>query len=104
MTDSYQPLGAMTPDADQPHEDAHVWSFRGAEGARAEIALLAADLARVRLLPQGAAPASWAVERTDWPRLEVQSRTRDSGVTLTTAAMSVEIATDPFRVEFRWPD
>jgi alpha-glucosidase len=105
MTDSYQPLGALTPDTDQSREDTHVWSFHGANGAQAEIAILAADLARVRLLPEGLAPAaSWAVEGTNWPKLDIQTRTRDGGMTLTTAAMSVEIATDPFRVSFRWLD
>ena len=101
MTNSYQSLGAMTLDAEQSNQSQHSWTFRGADGARAEVAILAADLARVRLLPQDVAPAtSWAVERTDWPNVNVKAETRDGGLTLTTAAMTVEIATDPFRITF----
>ena len=105
MTNSYQSLGAMTLDAEQSNQSQHSWTFRGADGARAEVAILAADLARVRLLPQDVASAtSWAVERTDWPNVNVKAETHDGGLTLTTAAMTVEIATDPFRINFRWPD
>src|SRR5690348_11833431 len=105
MAVSYQPLGAMTPDADQSNQDQHVWTFRGADGAQVEVAILTADLARVRLLPKDVAPAvSWAVERTDWPSVNVLAEQRDGVMTLTAAAMGVEIATDPFRVRFRWPD
>src|SRR5262245_18973131 len=105
MTNSYQSLGAMTLDAEQSNQSQHTWSFRGADGTQAEVAVLAADLARVRLVPQGVAPAaSWAVERTDWPNVSVKVETRDGGLTLTTAAMSVEITSDPFRIQFRWPD
>ena len=104
MTNSYQSLGAMTLDAEQSNQQ-HSWMFRGADGTRAEVTVLAADLARVQLLPQGVAPAaSWAVERTDWPAVNVKVKTRDGGPTMTTAAMTVEITTDPFRIAFRWPD
>src|SRR3954453_7229933 len=105
MGNSYQPLSAMLPDQDQPHVAANAWSFRGVDGVRVEFGILAAALARVRLLPHGVAPAtSWAVERADWPKLDIQPQTQESGMTLTTAAMSVEIASDPFRIQFRWPD
>jgi alpha-glucosidase len=105
MSDGYQPLGRMTPDADRSNLGQRIWSFRGADGARAEVTILAADLARARLLPQDGAPAaSWAVARADWPNVNVKAETHAGGLTLTTAAMAVEIATDPFRVRFRWLD
>jgi alpha-glucosidase len=102
MEDRYQPLGAMTPVADQ---SGAAWSFTGADDARVELTVLAADLARVRLLPKGAAPAaSWAVDRVDWPAVDTKAQSQDGKLVVTTAAMSVEIAADPFRVRFRWPD
>jgi alpha-glucosidase len=105
MTNSYQSLGAMALDAEQSNQSQHSWTFRGADGTRAEVAVLAADLARVRLVPQGVAPAaSWAIEQSDWPTVNVKAETRDGGLTLTTAAMSVEIMSDPLRIQFRWPD
>src|SRR5215467_13920675 len=103
MTTSYQPLGKMTPGTVQSNEGQHRWTFRGADGARAEVTILAADLARVQLFPKDVAPAaSWAVDRTDWPNVNVKEVTHDGGLTLTTAAMTVAIATDPFRIQFRW--
>jgi alpha-glucosidase len=105
MSDTYQPLGVMTPDADRSSDSSGVWSFGGADGGRVEVATLAADLARVRYLPKGGAPAaSWAVERTDWPKVDTRVERRDGAMTLATAAMSIEIATNPFRIGFRWPD
>jgi hypothetical protein len=92
----------MTPVADQ---SGAAWSFTGADDARVELTVLAADLARVRLLPKGAAPAaSWAVDRVDWPAVDTKAQSQDGKLVVTTAAMSVEIAADPFRVRFRWPD
>src|SRR5260221_11652176 len=52
----YRPIGAtlaQRADPDSPRD----WRFAAGDGTRAEVALLAADLARVRLLPPGCVPA-----------------------------------------------
>lgn len=101
----YRPLGAVSPEAGAG-ADAAAWRFAAMDGTRVEVALLAEDLARVRLLPAGCEPArSWAVARDTWPPVSVRSDTGENGVLrLTTDAMRVEIAPDPFRVAFSWPD
>jgi alpha-glucosidase len=107
MGNRYAPIGRVTREMDgETGEDAHArWRFVAADGAWAEVALLGADLARVRLVPAGAEPQrSWAVARTEWPAVEAEVETQDRRLAITTAAMRVEIATDPFRVAFGWPD
>ncbi len=103
--DAYQPIGAVTREA-RESDDATNWRFMAADGARAEVTLLAADLARVRLLPPGVKAArSWAVVREEWPEVAVSASEDATGViTLTTEAMHVTITTQPFRVAFQWPD
>ena len=83
------------------------WRFAAADGAGVEVVLLAADLARVRVLPPGVRPAplSWAVVTDDWPAVHVQSETGENGtLTLSTSAMRLEIAPDPYRLTCSWPD
>ena len=106
----YQPLGAVSLEAGAapaPESGgAAVWRFVDGEGARVEVALLAEDLARVRLLPAGCEPArSWALARDEWPATKVRSDAGESGMLrLTTDAMRVELTPNPFRVTFSWPD
>lgn len=81
------------------------WRFVDAAGLQAEVAILAADLVRVRLVPAGREPAhSWIVARTEWPPIPVRVGDRTDGLTLDTGAVTVEIATAPFRVTCRWAD
>lgn len=105
----YHPIGMVRPRGEQPvrHEGALVWTFASEDGALVEVALLAEDLARVRLLPPGVAPAaSWAVARTSWPdvRVREEQMERDAGCVLKTSAMHLQIHTDPLRLTFSWPD
>jgi alpha-glucosidase len=98
----FRPLGAV-------HLEARTdttWRFAAADGASVEVVLLAADLARARVLPPGVLPApSWAIVKEDWPTVHVHSETGENGtLTLTTAAMRLEIALDPFRLTCSWPD
>ena len=85
-----------------------VWRYALAEGARAEVALLAADLVRVRLLPAGVSPtSSWGVVRADEEWLAVafqQTSGEDGTLRLTTDAMRLDIAPDPLRLRWSWPD
>ncbi len=121
---SYIPIGAVTraevsaQSTPASATGARSWRFAEAEGgARAEVALLADGIARVRLIPSGVTPAhSWAVihNDADWPAFTINEaplmvgdavgESEAAGLALTTAAMRVEIATDPLRVTFRWPD
>ena len=98
----YRAIGAVHLEA---RTDA-TWRFAAADGASVEIALLAADLARVRVLPPDvrAAP-SWAVVTDDWASVDVHSETGENGtLTLSTSAMRLEIVPDPFRLTCSWPD
>jgi alpha-glucosidase len=100
-TGTYRPVGTMVPEA----AAGPVWTFRAADGTHAEVAVLAADLARVRLLPPGVRPAhSWSVARHDWPELPVERDERPNGLGLTTGAMTIDVGLSPFRVAFQWPD
>ena len=98
----YRAIGAVHLEA---RTDA-TWRFAAADGASVEIVLLAADLARVRVLPPGvrAAP-SWAVVTDDWATVDVHSETGENGtLTLSTSAMRLEVVPDPFRLTCSWPD
>ncbi len=101
---SYRPVGNVrTPESDPP--PAHTWLFAADDGTRVELAVLAPDLVRVRLVPPDREPAhSWFVARADWPPPTIAVRERPDGLTLDTGALMVRIATHPFRVAFQWPD
>ena len=103
--ETFTPVGSVrrAPGGDDPQE----WRFVAGDGAQARVALLADDLARVRLVPAGKEPArSWAVARDDveWPIVKALVATEPGSLSLTTPTMRVEIATAPFRVTFRWAD
>jgi alpha-glucosidase len=105
----YHPIGTVRPHGEQPErrDGALVRSFASEDGARVEVALLAADLARVRLLPPDVMPAaSWAVARDAWPDVQVHAEKmeRDAGWVLKTEAMHLQIHADPLRLTFSWPD
>lgn len=104
----YQALGTMTAHGATVGADgAREWRFSAADGVEARVALLASDIARVRLLPPGSAPAaSWAVARETWPTLDLAESSSDTPATLrlATDALSIEITTQPFRLSCRWPD
>jgi len=103
----YRPIGATVAqraDPDSPRD----WRFAAGDGTRAEVALLAADLARVRLLPPGCVPApSWAVVRAEaeWSPVAVRVHEGENGtLTLTTDAIRIAIAPAPLRLSCSWPD
>src|SRR5579859_6520274 len=85
-----------------------VWRYALAEGARAEVALLAADLVRVRLLPAGVSPtSSWGVVRADEEWLAVASKHasgEDGAAPLLGEGMPLDIAHDPLRMRWGWLD
>lgn len=101
----FQPVGAMRA-AGESVAPVRAWRFTAPDGTRAEVALLAADLACVQLLPLGIAPApSWAVVAQAWPVVDVRvTRDADGGLLLTTAAMRVAVRTAPWRIACSWPD
>jgi alpha-glucosidase len=104
---AYRPLGTATPEERDASgaTSANTWRFAAADGARAEVAVLAADLVRVRLLPPGHEPAhSWLVDRADWPAVRVEADERGDGLTLATGALTVQVGTRPWRIAFAWPD
>ena len=103
--DGFHSLGAVrrAPGGDDPQE----WRFVAEDGSQVRVALLADDLARVRLAPVGVESArSWAVVRDEpeWPIVKALVATEPGALSLTTPAMRVEIGTAPFRVAFHWPD
>jgi alpha-glucosidase len=104
----YRPIGKVSA-AGEPSiagDGSRVWRFVGDGDAGVEVALLAQDLARVRLEPPGigAAP-SWAVVERVWPTPEVHVDAGERGMlTLTTDAMRLELAIEPFRLTWSWPD
>ncbi|HEY7976084.1 MAG TPA: TIM-barrel domain-containing protein, partial [Ktedonobacterales bacterium] len=108
----FQSVGKMSlRDTSASDGAAREWRFVADDGAgdgtEVRVALLAADIVRVRLLPRGATPAaSWAVARTDWPTIAAEEQASGaSGVLrLTTSAFAVEVATEPLRLAFRWHD
>jgi alpha-glucosidase len=107
----YRPIGAMmreggTFTATGTSGGAPAWRYADSHGNRVEVALLAPDLARVRLMPAGAEAApSWAVARTEWPIFDVRTDVGENGVLrLTTDAMRLELAPEPFRLACSWPD
>nr|MBF6591488.1 DUF4968 domain-containing protein [Ktedonobacterales bacterium] len=106
----YLPIGAVTPASDGAADGAadggRIWRFAATDGARVEVTLLAADLARVRLVPPGIASArSWAVVERAWPDVRVRLDAGAGGlVQLTTDAMRLDIAPAPCRLTFSWPD
>jgi alpha-glucosidase len=105
----YHPIGTVRARGDQPErrDGALIWTFASEDGALVEVALLAEDLARVRLLPPDVTPArSWAVVRTSWPEVQVHTEKmeRDAGCALKTGSMHLQIHTDPLRLTFSWPD
>ncbi|GAC1449737.1 MAG: glycoside hydrolase family 31 protein [Ktedonobacterales bacterium] len=101
---SYRALGDVQPEV-VAEGTRTSWRFSAADGTRAEVAVLAADLVRVRLLPPGHEPArSWYVARTDWPAIPVRATQRPDGLTLDTGAVRVRLATQPMRVGFAWDD
>jgi hypothetical protein len=104
----YQPIGRVEPTGEPTIADdgARAWAFAAPDGTRAEVGVLAEDVARVRLLPAGVTPAhSWATVERIWPAVAVRTDEGEGGKrTLTTDAMRVEIATEPFRVSWSWPD
>lgn len=66
------------------------------------VAVLTPELIRVRLAPTGTfeADVSWAVVKTDWPRLHPQVLDRPHHVTINTSGVSVQISKDPIRLTF----
>jgi len=105
MSGGYVPIGAVSAVGEGREGGARIWRFAAADGARAEVALLSADLARVRLVPAGQEPArSWAVERDDWQAVDVRVERDGPALVLTTASMGMYVTLDPLRVGFRWPD
>src|SRR5487761_700001 len=103
----YMPVGVVTPLGAHASDDgAREWRFTAEDGAEAHIALLADDIVRVRLIPPGEAPAeSWAVAREKWPPVAVHTASEGPDtLRLTTSALTVEIATNPLRIAFRWPN
>lgn len=103
----YQPIGAVESEPRADGALAGAWRFRAEDGARVELDVLASDLVRVRLLPAGCVPAhSWSVVRSEWPPVPVpvEMHQRAGGLMLTTGALTVDVATHPFRVAFHWPD
>jgi hypothetical protein len=102
----YQPIGSAMSEAAAADGDAREWRFVAADGSRVTIAVLAADLARVQLLPPGLSPAhSWAVADDAWPAGAARAAVGENGLlTLTTDAMCLELGDNPFRLTCRWPD
>ncbi len=103
----YAAVGRMTPRGVMRGDDgAREWRFVAEDGAEARIALLADDIARVRLLQPGAAPAaSWAVVDTQRPAVAVDEINEAPGfLRLATDALAVEVGADPLRLACFWPD
>lgn len=78
-----------------------------ASGATLEISVLADDLVRVHLTPPtspGQKPpapaASWAVIKTEWPRVGAEIADAPEALTITTPAVQVRIAKKPVRIAF----
>ncbi len=104
----FQPMGKVEGKGARVGDgDAREWRFVAEDGAEAHVALLAADIVRVRLTPKDVAPAeSWAVARTEWPSVDAEEHASVASgiVRLTTSELAVEVATDPLRLAFRWHD
>ncbi|MDE3228944.1 MAG: DUF5110 domain-containing protein [Chloroflexota bacterium] len=104
----YHALGAMeSRGASVGADGAREWRFAAADGAEARVALLASDIARVRLLPAGVSPtASWAVARETWPALAIaeSADAAPDSLRLATDALTVEISARPWRLTCRWPN
>ena len=103
----FTPVGQMTARGAAASEGgAREWRFVAEDGAEARIALLAGDIARVRLLPPGGEPAaSWAVARGEWPAVSADEVSEAPGfLRLATEGLAIEVATTPLRLAFRWPD
>ncbi len=71
--------------------------------ALVEVRVLAADLIRVRMTPGRVwgPDESWAVIKTDWPRVALDISETPEFVRLTTSELVVEIARSPCRLTFR---
>jgi len=103
----FESLGTTTLAQDENGQsDYQRWTYTAADGASVQIAVLASDLVRVRYVPAGRSAArSWSVVRDSWPALAVRTDQGENGtLRVTTDAMRVEIAPDPFRLAFSWPD
>ncbi|MEO7003208.1 MAG: TIM-barrel domain-containing protein, partial [Ktedonobacterales bacterium] len=94
-----------------------IWRFGAAhDQPLVEVALLTQEIARVRLVPDAGqalragatgheVARSWAVLRRAWEPLHVALAPQERGKSiLATDVMQIEVATEPFRLTFRWPD
>jgi alpha-glucosidase len=75
-----------------------------ADGGSVTVTFLAPDLVRVRTLFPGQPTAldhSWAIAKTDWPRVDWNLTEAADAVTLDNAELRVVVHRDPLRVEFR---
>ncbi len=101
----------MTPEAYRTLGDITSYHFEqqrldlrcGAAAVR--IDLLAPDLLRVRLAPDGQFDHgfSYAVERTEWPPVEVTFQAGDGALELCSAALTCRVQTSPCRLSFYDP-
>ena len=76
----YIPIGPVTRELPSVASPAD-FRFTAQDGTRADVSVLADDLARVRLLPPGVEPVlSFAIVAREWPEIEiaVSSRGLDS--------------------------
>lgn len=75
-----------------------------ADGGSVTVTFLAPDLVRVRTLFPGQPAAldhSWAIAKTDWPRVDWSLTETADAITLASTELRVVIHRDPLRVEFR---
>lgn len=96
----FQPLGAAT----QLTRTADGIDLRCADGSTLAVRFLAPDLVRVRaqFAGQPASPDhSWAIAKTDWPRVAWTLSESADTVTLASAEVQVVIRRSPLLVEFR---
>lgn len=94
---TYQFLGGVT-----SHSFRHPSLTVACGPARLAIDVLAPDLVRVRLAPDGRLgdAFSYAVERTDWPPCEVLFEDMADALTLRTAAITCRVQKAPCRLSF----
>lgn len=73
------------------------------QNAQVQIAVLAADVIRVRMTPGRtfSADRSWAVVKTDWPAVPLEVTDTRTVVQLSTPELVVEVNKSPCRITFR---
>ncbi len=83
------------------------FTFTGT-ASRARLTILAPDLARVDLLPEGhdEPPRSWAVAQPDdaWPAVPLEITETPESLTIRAPAMTIRVGLHPFRLAFYTPD